>query len=338
MMKFDIIHRQNINKRLRGLKKLFNNLIYEISSEFKYLEEQKGVFSFDQLKRKRVINELFLKFKKSLLIKVEQGIEEGWNLANEKMTSMEISMLKSIENSIPIEEFERRMLRINKDGGNQKLLEKLKTRTFMNFTLSQRVNFLTLQIKKEIEYAIDLHLSEVKTSRELERVLRKSILNPDKLYKGISLKYGSSSLHRFEQKLYRSSLKNAIRLAGNEQNIAYRESEQERINVNPDVVGVEIHLRSQHKVYDMCDELAGKYPKNFQWNQWHVNCKCHRRMILKTEEELIQEIKAGIINPSSKSVNYVGELPDNFHKWVEKNGSKMIKWKRKPEFLKLNFR
>lgn len=334
-MNFDNVHRQNIEKRLRNVKKLFNDLIGDISCEFRYLEKQKGIFSFNKLSRKRVINRLFFRFKESLLRKIEQGIEEGWMLANEKMKDIELSLLNNIEKSISVDDFENRLLKINNESGNKKLLEKFKSRTFNNLTLSQRVNFLTLQIKKELEYAIDLHFQEVKTSIELERMLRKSILNPEKLYRGMSLKYGAS-IEKNERKMYRSSLKNAMRLTGNEINTAYRESEQIRINANADVVGVEIHLSPQHIISDMCDELAGKYPKDFIWSKWHVNCKCHRRMIMKKEEELIKEINQGITNPPSKSVNYIGEIPNNFHRWVKENEPKMVKWKRKPEFLEMN--
>ena len=51
------------------------------------------------------------------------------------------------------------------------------------------------------------------------------------------------------------------------------------------VVGQEIHLSGNHtckgkdgkphKFEDMCDKLAGKYPKDFKFTSWHPHCRCY---------------------------------------------------------------
>lgn len=67
-------------------------------------------------------------------------------------------------------------------------------------------------------------------------------------------------------------------------------------------------LSPQHKVYDICDELQGNYPKDFKWSSWHVSCKYFRTMILKSQEELINEINNGQNLSSEASQSFVLQL------------------------------
>ncbi|MBQ9417880.1 MAG: hypothetical protein IJU19_04785, partial [Bacteroidales bacterium] len=53
------------------------------------------------------------------------------------------------------------------------------------------------------------------------------------------------------------------------------------------VLGIEIHTTSNpaHQE-DICDLLAGRYPKDFKWTGWHPNCMCYEVPILATPEEV----------------------------------------------------
>ena len=62
------------------------------------------------------------------------------------------------------------------------------------------------------------------------------------------------------------------------------------------VVGIEIHLSGNHTLngkpfHDICDELAGKYPKDFKFTGWHPQCRCFVTTILKTKEEREEDVK-----------------------------------------------
>ncbi|MDR0754714.1 MAG: hypothetical protein LBF04_04920, partial [Prevotellaceae bacterium] len=70
--------------------------------------------------------------------------------------------------------------------------------------------------------------------------------------------------------VYRSSFKNARRLTATETNIAYRAADYERMQDFDFVVGIEINLSNNHTLNgkpftDMCDDLKGKYPKDFKF-------------------------------------------------------------------------
>jgi hypothetical protein len=97
------------------------------------------------------------------------------------------------------------------------------------------------------------------------------------------------------------------------------------------VVGIEVRLSSNHTLLggdgtphefaDICDELQGRYPKDFKFTGWHPHCRCFAVSILKTEEEMEQDTQR-ILNgeeptPSEDSENAVSDLPDKFKNYIQ---------------------
>ena len=129
------------------------------------------------------------------------------------------------------------------------------------------------------------------------------------------------------QGVYRSSYKNARRLAVTETNIAYRTSDHLRWQQMDFVVGIRVGLSNNHTLngvsfYDICDRLSstkpgdgkGLYPKDFKFVGWHPHCRCHVETILKTEEEMQQDTQR-ILNgepTTTDSVNKVRDTPSEF--------------------------
>lgn len=63
---------------------------------------------------------------------------------------------------------------------------------------------------------------------------------------------------------------------------------------------------------------------------------CHRRVIMKSEKEFINELKNGENLPPESSENYVADVPNNFKKWHKDNEGRFANWKRLPNFLEDN--
>jgi len=138
--------------------------------------------------------------------------------------------------------------------------------------------------------------------------------------------------------VYRSSYKNARRLAATETNIAYRTADHLRWQQMDFVVGIEIRTSpTNHPVPDICDDLKGKYPKDFKFTGWHPHCRCHAITILKTQEEVDADTRR-ILNGESptdpgSSVNAVTDVPQKFKDWVDKNLTRIVKAKQLPYFI-----
>lgn len=91
------------------------------------------------------------------------------------------------------------------------------------------------------------------------------------------------------------------------------------------VVGIEIKLSNNHPIDDICDELKGKYPKDFKFTGWHPLCRCHAVTILKTPDEMAEDnrrILAGE-EPMDASVNAVDDVPAAFKDWVEEHADRI---------------
>lgn len=133
-----------------------------------------------------------------------------------------------------------------------------------------------------------------------------------------------------------SSYKNARRLAVTETNIAYRTSDhlrwqQQRKDGSPKANAV-------RPLTDICDTLAGRYPKDFKFTGWHPHCRCHAVTVLKTDDEMAedtQRILAGE-EPKKASVNTVRDVPAAFKGWVEEHADRIGVGGNLPYFIKDN--
>ena len=110
----------------------------------------------------------------------------------------------------------------------------------------------------------------------------------------------------------------SIRLARNEINIAYRTAEQLRWQQFDFILGYKIKLSGSHPRYDICDDLAGDYPKDFKFVGWHPNCLCYTVPIVMSEEEYWSDDR-------DDSPNKIVNPPDNFNKWVYDNSQRIHK-------------
>ena len=94
--------------------------------------------------------------------------------------------------------------------------------------LSDRIWNYTNSFKEEIEMGLDIGLGEGKSASELSSELKRYLNNPDELFRRVRDKHGNLHLssrakaYHPGRGVYRSSYKNAMRLAGTETNMAYR--------------------------------------------------------------------------------------------------------------------
>ena len=108
--------------------------------------------------------------------------------------------------------------------------------------------------------------------------------------------------------MYRSSYQNALRLARTEVNQAYRYADVQRIQNLDFVVGIEIKRSNTYYDCDICENLKGRYPKDFEFVGWHPNCRCSVSTILATREEFINYLETGEL----KSKNEITRYPKDY--------------------------
>ena len=296
---------------------------------------------------------------------IRGGVQKEWLQSNEHNDEL----VKSVfgEHSIEDHHFARYFLR-NKEAMDAFFARKTGEE---GLNLSQKVWKYNGMFKEELENTLDLAIGEGTPANRLATKIKGYLQEPDKFYRRFRVKIGEdengnpiygriwkrriwdkeSESYKWVnddpkkyhpgQGVYRSSYRNAQRLARTETNIAYREADFTRWQQLDFVVGVEIKLSNNHPVWDICDDLKGVYPKGFKWVGWHPNCRCYMVPVLAKEEELDQMLDQ-ILNgedPGSVVTDSPKDLPDQFQTWVKDNEERYAKAEAKgtlPYFIKDN--
>lgn len=189
---------------------------------------------------------------------------------------------------------------------NDNALKAFQTRVEHGMNLSQKLWDQSVNYKEELEKAISTSIERGMSAATLSKKLSKYLRDFDTLKTDYKEKYGKAiDIHDCE---YRS-----MRLARSEINIAYRSAEQIRWQQMDFVLGKEIKLSKGHKErdYDICDELVGRYPKDFDWKGRHPNCYLPNALVLtdngwKFIKDVSESDKVLSLNPYNRNIEYVG--------------------------------
>lgn len=296
-------------------------------------------FTFDDYPQtKERLNKTLSKVVDNVTVFLDRATREEWEESNLKNDGLvDYLFEKTGIDRERIEQFYNR---------NLDALEAFQGRKDGGLGLSDRVWKITEQYKTEIELGIDVALGDGRSAAQLSRDVRQYLNDPDNLFRRVRNKRGELVLSKRAaafhpgQGVYRSSYKNAMRLARTEVNMAYREADAERWDGLPFVVGYEVKLSHRHPEPDICNDLSGKYPKSFKFVGWHPHCFCYCVAILCTDEEfntLQQKILNGGDISRFKSKNEVRDVPAGFKEWVKNNADRAANWKSTPYFIRDNF-
>ena len=278
--------------------------------------------------RKR-IRDLQERFVEDIGAVIYSGTSEEWKNSNEVQDLLANKVLQTYGATIGKKNYEI-LYQPNNDA-----LKAFQQRKDKGFTISDKLWNQSTLYKQELEEAISCAIQKGTIAIILSKQISKYLLDFPQLQKDYKERFGKAS--RSMDCEYRS-----IRLAASEINMAYRQAENLRWQQMDFVVGYEIKLSNNHTCngkpfQDICDILAGKYPKDFQWTGWHPLCRCYKIPILKTEEEFWEW--DGRSEATTASVNEVKDVPDAFKKWVLDNQERISTAKKRntlPYFLRDN--
>ena len=340
--KHDEQHLKNVQlylKRIQELYKIASDEASKIGCSINGVDSSKPFNFEDYPQTKKKMDALLSKFKKSLEVSIVNGIDAEWALSNSKNDEIVNKAFGSKKDKLTDEQ-KKRYFNNNEDARDA-FIERKRN----GLSLSDSVWDFTKRFKSEIEMGLDLGIRSGKSADQMSRSLRDYLQNTNKLFRRYKDEHGILQLSKAAkafhpgQGVYRSSYMNARRLAATETNIAYRTADHLRWKEMDFVVGIEIHLSNNHTCkgrdgkphdfHDICDELQGKYPKDFKFTGWHPHCRCFVTSILKTPDEL----KSG-----KPSKNEVKELPSKFKEWYENNKERIDNAKSLPYFIKDNFK
>jgi hypothetical protein len=340
---------QALFKRTEGyaanVRAIYNDSLGKIIDIVKGTELEDGVsFSFSEYGYTDEVQPILRNMYSRVYQAIRTGVEKEWLFASENNDEL----VKSVfgDSSIEDNHFAKYFMR------NREAMDAFFARKTQGLDLSQKVWKYTSQYKGELEGTLDLAIGEGTPANQLASKIQQYLQDPDRWYRRFRIKvgedengnpiYGRIWKRRIFDKedgvykwinddpkhyhpgqgVYRSSYRNAQRLARSETNIAYRSADYERWAQLDFVVGVEIKLSNNHPEPDICDQLKGIYPKDFKWTGWHPNCRCYMVPVLATAEdldEMLDKIMDGE-EPGDLSVtseNTVSEVPEGFKRWIK---------------------
>lgn len=352
---FDAAHYRRTEAYSRQIEKLCNLAASEYASLAGTLfqPDLNKPFNFDDYPQtKKAAAQVTQGLAKKIQGVIVRGTAAEWRAACDKNDAFLKSILRT--SRLTPEEAEQYQAR------NLEALQSFQQRKIEGLGLSQRVWKYVGDIKDTIELGIDVGLGEGRSAQQLSKDLRQCLQQPDKLFRRVRDKYGNlrlskaAALYHPGQGVYRSSARNAQRLARTEVNMAYRQAEYLRWQQLDFVVGIRIWLSNNHTVLDskgrpqplvdVCDELKGDYPKTFRFVGWHPQCRCQVTPILSDYDEYNKDrgnrLKAIVRGQAYKSLpsrRQVTAIPENFTQYIEGIRERAKGWKSQPYYIRDNF-
>lgn len=352
MNKYDKQHLRNLTAYERQVDAIYKAAIKEAAALGLSIcdLDPSRLFSFDDypITRKR-IDSLLESLKSGLSAVIVNGVNSEWTLANNKNNELCRQVFGDKVGKLSKSQY-RQYFKNNEEARDAFLARKVQ-----GLNLSDRVWKYTNQFKEEIELGLDIGLRSGQAAERLQKDLQLFLQHPDMLFRRVRDEHGQLQLSKRAaayhpgRGVYRSSYKNARRLAATETNIAYRSADHARWQDLDFVVGIRVVKSNNHPVPDICDDLSaevgskavkgqGCYPKDFKFTGWHPHCRCHAETILKTEEEMMRDNERLLRGeePLKDSVNTVTGVPQEFTSWLKQNEERAKRSTSVPYFISDN--
>lgn len=334
------------NKRLG---RLYSDYVKKLTS-LGYGEdvlEDDALFNFDNFPQlKSRLNDIFNDYYQNSLLCYKSGITDGVALAynHDEMVIGGYSVLTD------------KAIRVARDTAAATFIaNRLKTKNGLN--LAQIVWNYCQQTKSEFEMAMSNTIADgIKqgsSAEEIGKSIRRYLNDPDMMYRRYhtikvqkngkkkdvvtwrrrriidgKVRFIEEPLEKVGMGVYRSARKNALRVARTEINAAYHKARNERWQNEPFVIGQYIHVSPQHNIDDICNDLEGRYPKDYVWISWHPQCICTSDPITIQGEEK-KEFYKRLMDGEDMS-NYVSPfavltMPEKYNQYIKDNSEAIVK-------------
>lgn len=334
------------NKRLG---RLYSDYVKKLTS-LGYGEdvlEDDALFNFDNFPQlKARLNDIFNDYYQNSLLCYKSGITDGVALAynHDEMVIGGYSVLTD------------KAIRVARDTAAATFISnRLKTKNGLN--LAQIIWNYCQQTKSEFEMAMSNTIADgIKKGSSAEEVgksIRKYLNDPDMMYRRYhtikvqkngkkkdvvtwrrrriidgKVRFVEEPLEKVGMGIYRSARKNALRVARTEINSAYHKARNERWQNEPFVIGQYIHVSPQHNIDDICNDLEGRYPKDYVWISWHPQCICTSDPITiqgEEKKEFYKRLMAGEDMSNYVSPFAVLTMPEKYNQYIKDNSEAIVK-------------
>lgn len=288
MNKYDKQYKQKQLRIRLDLEKMYSQMVDDLVSATSLmdlpLDEYVYFKNYPTLKKKA--DELIKNLGTKLNLYINNQLSSVWSLSNSKNDSL-IDQIFSKYDKIAPESLK---------SHNEKVLETFRQNKIKGLTLSDRVWSSNVNLRQELESALSAGLEKGQSAKSLAKDIKKYLNEPNMRFRRVRDKFGNlkpskyALLYNPGQGIYRNSQANALRLAKETINRAYREADHLRWSQMPFVIGYKLR-NSERKatVCDICARMNGTvFPKSYKFIGFHIGCLCVATPVLCSESDMIR--------------------------------------------------
>lgn len=221
---------------------------------------------------------------------------------------------------------------------NMEALKAFQQRKIEGLTLSDTVWKSVDGAKQNLEYYLSSGISTGRPAASIASDIRQLMQDPDKRFRRVRNDEGklilSKPMENYNpgQGRYRSSYKNALRVAATETNQAYHTADYERWQKQDFVIGIEVFRSKSNKgPCKICDPMVGRYPKGYKFKGQHPWCICQAVPIMLEGEDFIDFLMTGEVSEEmlikdvpQSAIDFVNEKEANLNQWFVKENKQFF--------------
>jgi hypothetical protein len=305
-----LFERRHVNQIIGAqneTQRIYRLTIDDLSKQIKNLQSKRKLEPSKygaQLLRNKELRKQLKQMQRSLYRRlydtVKAEVAAAWAMANLKNDKLVKDYFKGTQIAVS-QQFTR---------ANTAALDNFISRKTAGLSLSEKVWNMSNDSQRLVEDWLASGITQGKSAQSISRDMYRMMGDPttakviDDTGKAVRFSKLSDFVRTPAPKgHYKNPRKSIFRLVRNEVNKSYRNADHLRMQQLDFVVGKRIQLSAAHADFDVCDNLAGDYPKTFIFDGWHVNCLCYVTTILMSKDEFRQKIKP------SDSKNHIARVP-----------------------------
>ena len=314
---------QNIAKTQQEIEKAYQKAASKATAAGSTVNKNVQDFSYKTSPVfEKKIDGIRKEFADQVYVSVQNAVQDSWKISKEKNEEILKDLVK--KGKLPPNTMEI--------DPHREALRQFLNRQERGMNLSQRIWKGTEQMKTGLEQQLGAGIGRGQKS---DAGSKKNPGISDQIKDYLLKPEGYAENEKPGRGVYRSAKKNALRVAATETNMAYRTADYIRWQEMPFITGIEIRLSNNHPKYDICDEVKGKYPKDFKFRGWHPRCRCAAIPLMASDkdfEAMEDQLLAGE-EISVVPAKQIKEVPKGFTQWVANNKERVAGWQNTPYWM-----
>lgn len=309
----ELQHIQKLLQQQGSLKFIFDDFVKKTGNLLtQYVEYPSGDLRTRNQNLQKAVEDEMAILRAKLTTNIENYTTDAWNRSHLKNDELVDGFIKNLALSDIVKK--------GMYARNSEVLKSFLKRKVDGTTLSERVWKIADGAKTNIEFYLESGLSTGRSAALISQDIRQLLQDPDRRFHRIRNESGklvpSQPMKDYNPGtgVYRSSYKNALRLAATNTNEMYRAADNERWNKLDFVIGYKVsRAANNYGPCPICDAMVGEYPKTYVFLGNHPFCICKATPILMSKDAFID----ALVDDDFSNVKYIEDIPSSSRNYLQ---------------------